>query len=288
MKKYTRLITGLLILLLALTGCADTGSSEPVPGRKRKPHEVVRLTPTPTPTPTVALTATPTPTKAPTATPTPTKPLPSFHGINAAEYGFSRKEVIDYFCEIALTSEFTHGATVDYVRKWTVPIVVSINGYPTSEDLQLVDRLFEALNTVEGFPGISITDGVRKANLEIYFLPYKEYQERAVPAVGDENSNGFSTFWYRDFIINRGEIGIMNDMTRTNKNHVILEEIVQVLGLQNDSYMYPDSLFYQAYNEPQWASDLDWLLLRYLYLPEIKPGMKEDAVRALAETLIFE
>lgn len=287
MKKHTRFVVVLLLLLLCLTGCAETDA--PAAGKKREPREAIRLTPTPTPTPTptTAVTATPTPTFVPTPTPTKT-PISSFYGIDASEFGFSRKEVMDYFCEVALTSEFTHGATVDYVRKWTTPIVASINGYPDNADLVLVGRLFEALNSVYGFPGISLADGTKAVNLEIYFLPYKEYQERAVPAVGDESSNGFSTFWYRDSVINRGEIGIMNDMTRTNKNHVILEEIVQVLGLQNDSYMYSDSLFYQAYNEPQWPSDLDWLLLRYLYLPEIKPGMKEDAVRSLAETLIFE
>lgn len=278
------LISLFLIIVLLLTGC---GQSAPEPGIHRSPAKVTptpRPTRKPTPTPTPVPTYTPTPSPAPTATPTPVLPDVS-DIIDASTYGYTVNEVLDYYCEVGLTSEFT--TLTEYsVRKWATPLSVYVTGYPEDADLELMDRLFEALNKVNGFPGISFCYSEEESNVILRILPYDEYQVYALPAVNNTASDGYSTIWFRSGVIERAEIGIQSDLTRNNKNHVILEEIVQSLGLQNDSYMYDDSLFYQNYNEPQWPSDLDWLLVRFLYSPLVQVRMSEDDVRAIGEQII--
>ena len=125
-------------------------------------------------------------------------------------------------------------------------------------------------------------------NFTMRFLDYEEYTSASLAAIGDGYTDGYSSIWFRGGEITDAEIGVCNDLSRTNKNHVILEEIIQALGLQNDTYDYPESLFYQGYNEPQWPCELDWFLIRFLYHPELAPMMKEPLVRMTAELIITE
>ena len=76
----------------------------------------------------------------------------------------------------------------------------------------------------------------------------------------------------------KSRIGIRTSMSQHERNSVIWEELVQCTGLQNDSYKYPESLFYQGYNEVQEPTKLDWILFEVLYHPAIQPGMTIDEV----------
>ena len=277
------------ICLICMLLCAACGKeAAPKKGVSREPDmktPVVTATPSPTEAPTPAPTETPTdtPTPVPTDTPTPTPWEEEY--IDISEYGFDAYDVVSYYLEIGMSSEYSNGNPINYVRKWTAPILVYVGGNPREQDLELIQRLFDALNGVYGFPGIELCDDVEIAGMEVYFLDPAEYFPASFRAVGTEISDGYSTIWFDNGVITRAEIGIRTDLTDRNKTHVILEEIVQALGLQNDSYSYPDSLYYQGFNEPQWPTDMDWLLVRFLYRPEMKPLMKEEEVLELAETV---
>lgn len=270
-----RLIAAMLCVLLFCTAC---GVKE---DRLRGEERRTKITEAPTASPT----GTPKPTELP-ATPTPT-PLPET-GIDAGRYGFTVEEVLNYYIEVGMSSEYANGNNIDFVRKWTSPIGVLVQGDPDEDDWAVINALFDALNEVDGFPGIHVCSGSEDFQMIIRFLPRDRYQNYAQEAVGNESTDGYSLIWFDGGVLTRAEIGIRKELERSNKNHVILEEIVQALGLQNDSYSYPDSLFYQGYNEPQWPTDLDWLLVRFLYSEELKPFMKEDDVRRIAYEIIKE
>ncbi|MBO4669602.1 MAG: DUF2927 domain-containing protein [Lachnospiraceae bacterium] len=274
----------LLLLLCAVLLAACTKETLPEAGKSRPAgKKTVTLAPTETPTPEATSTPTPTPTNTPTPTPEPIRML------DAGAVGLKKDDIVDYYCRVGLTSEYTNGNVIDFVRKWPTPILYTINGTPNADDLALVDRLIEALNGIEGFPGMYPADPQSDSvNFTMMFLDTDEYKAASLAAIGDEFTDGFSSIWFMGGDITQAEIGVCNDLTRTNKNHVILEEIIQALGLQNDTYDYPDSLFYQGYNEPQWPTELDWFLLRFLYHPELEPGMKEPNVRMTAELIIKE
>lgn len=209
--------------------------------------------------------------------------------LDAGAVGLKKADIVDYYCRVGLTSEFTNGNVIDYVRKWQLPIYYTVNGTPNEDDIALIERLVSALNQVDGFPGMYPADSEGdSANFIMMFLDYDEYKAASLAAVGTELTDGYSSIWFMGGDITQAEIGVCNDLTRTNKNHVILEEIIQALGLQNDTYDYPESLFYQGYNEPQWPCELDWFLVRFLYHPEITPMMKEPVVRMTAELIITE
>lgn len=270
----------IIILCAVLFVSCSKENSLPEAGRTRTGRKPAATeAPTDTPTPTL--------TPEPTDTPTPTPEGPKM--LDAGAVGLKKADIVDYYCRVGLTSEFTNGNVIDYVRKWQQPIYYTVNGTPNEDDIALIERLVSALNQVDGFPGMYPADSEGdSANFIMMFLDYDEYKAASLAAVGTELTDGYSSIWFMGGDITQAEIGVCNDLTRTNKNHVILEEIIQALGLQNDTYDYPESLFYQGYNEPQWPCELDWFLVRFLYHPEITPMMKEPVVRMTAELIITE
>ena len=279
-----------ILVLSVLCACILISCGKPVKttdtGVKRE-RSAITVTPTATPTPEPTPTIEPTPTSEPTPTGsvTPAVYVDPEACVDAARFGITSQDVIDYYCEVGMTSEY-NGPRRALVRKWTEPIMVTLEGDIESADMDLMERLFDYLNSINGFPGISFTSDDFESNFIIRILPEEQYQEYARPRVNGDATDGYSTIWYNEGIINKAEIGISADLERMNKNHVILEEIVQSLGLQNDSYSYPDSLFYQDYNTPQWPSDLDCLLVEFLYHPLVTPGIGKDEVISLSQSLI--
>ena len=66
---------------------------------------------------------------------------------------------------------------------------------------------------------------------------------------------------------------------------MILEEIYNGLGPIQDTSMRSDSIIYSEFSQPQNLTDIDELLLKLLYHPDILPGMNaqqcEQVIRAL-------
>ena len=193
--------------------------------------------------------------------------------------GYSKREIIDYFEDIALHAEY--GTNDNMVHKWGAPITVYVKGSPTWQDRQVLQDVFDRMNAVNGFPGIFETSQEASANLVIEFAYDRDYRN-ITPSNINDSTDGFASCWWQDSVIYKAKIGIRTSITQTERNSVIWEEMVQATGLQNDSYTYPESLFYQGYNEVQEPTTLDWLMFEVLYHPDIKAGMTP----AECETLI--
>ncbi|MBR6561952.1 MAG: DUF2927 domain-containing protein, partial [Oscillospiraceae bacterium] len=80
---------------------------------------------------------------------------------------------------------------------------------------------------------------------------------------------------------------VRHDLSQTLRNSVILEEIYNGLGPVQDTNLRPDSLIYQAYSEPQWLTDIDELIMRLLYHPEIRPGMNAQECEQVIRRLYY-
>ena len=105
----------------------------------------------------------------------------------------SVEDVITWFNEVCLDSEFVSGGDPSLVQKWDVPIVYMLHGETTEEDLAALDRFTRWLNTVEGFPGIFQTDDPLNANLHIHFTDTQGLTNIMGP--GYVGLDGAVTFW---------------------------------------------------------------------------------------------
>ena len=254
----------ILALAWMLTSCAAPYTSGQI-----DPAEEVHLT---EPTQTLP----PATTQAPAVPTEPPVPL--------AIPGVSADDAVLYFSEVCLDAEFSDSEAADLVQKWASPILYTINGSPTEEDLQTFSVFVDWLNDLEGFPGLAEASTPELMDLRIHFCTEQEL----LAIMGSEyaGTDGAVTFWFNDDnIIYDAVICIRSDLDQEVRNSVILEELYNCLGPVQDTLLREDSLIYQDYSTPQWLTPVDELILRLLYHPDIKPGMNqaecEQVIRSL-------
>ena len=197
--------------------------------------------------------------------------------------GVSVEDVILYFNEVCLDSESINSGDPSYVQKWAEPICYSLYGEYTDEDLATLSSFADWLNTIEGFPGISEAQVPENTNLRIHFCS----QSEMIDLMGENyyGMDGAVTFWYLYDEIYDAIICYRTDLDQYLRNSVILEEIYNGLGPIQDTSLRSDSIIYSEFSQPQELTDIDELLLRLLYHPDILPGMNaqqcEQVIRAL-------
>ena len=257
----------IILCILLLTGCT--------------PAE-----PAPTQTPTVAETAPPVtepPTEVPTEAPTEAVTLPPHSELYIP--GVEAEDVITYFNEVCLSAEFVNSGDPSYLQRWNAPITYRIHGDPTTEDLAKIEEFSGWLNTLFGFPGIYEAGEEEYANLRIHFCD----QETLIDLMGDNfyGTDGAVTFWYDEDVIYDAIICIRTDLDQYLRNSVILEELYNGLGPVQDTDLRTDSIIYSAYSEPQELTDMDELILKLLYHPELKCGMSAAECEAVIRKLYY-
>lgn len=189
--------------------------------------------------------------------------------------GLPLEQVLIYFQEVTAQTEYATGeGNPALIQKWFYPILVEIKGAPTERDLQILEDFFEKLNRVPGFPGISMATGLQQANLTISFLNHQQFQDEFSESICGEDAWGAAQYWYFNDTneIHTGRIGYRTDIPQLDRDSILLEEIVNLLGI-NDTVLREDSIVYQYSNSNLELSDVDWLLLELLYHPDIHSGM---------------
>ena len=217
----------------------------------------------------------------------PPAPPPPLHSDLYIE-GLAVEDVIRYFNEVCLDAEFVTGSgNASLVQKWSIPIIYQLNGTHTDDDLQVLKSFCDTLNAIEGFPGIRQADAQNTANTQIHFCS----ADALVDIMGSNYAgcDGAVTYWYYtdSNAIYTSTIAIRNDMSQYTRNSVIQEEIYNGLGATQDTDLREDSLIYSGFSEPQEMTEIDELILKLLYHPEIKCGMNIEECEAVIRQLYY-
>lgn len=204
---------------------------------------------------------------------------------------YTNEEVLSYFMSVAYQSEY--GGARDHNARWTSPIKYSVSGSPQEGDLETLKTLTDRLNEIEGFPGISEAENESEVNMEIYFVSMNDFSKYVSSARG--NFWGYANIWWtNDENGNNGKITdtvvLLADEipTRLERDSIIYEEVLQSLGLLQDTYDYYESVFYQDSNYQGEPAPIDWALVEILYSPRMITGASSAEGRALAEQIIAE
>lgn len=204
-----------------------------------------------------------------------------------SEPEYPLEDVLTWFDEVVLQVEYTDGTgDPSLVQKWLAPISYRIDGEPTDEDLAVLEDFFAQLNRLPGFPGIYEAAEEEAENLTLSFLGPEEFQNDFSDAVNGEDAWGAAQFWYYTDTneLHTARIGYRTDIDQASRNSIILEEIVNCLGI-TDTVLREDSIVYQYSNDNLALSDEDWLILELLYSPEIRPGMGAEECHAIIEDI---
>jgi hypothetical protein len=185
-----------------------------------------------------------------------------------------------YFLEIALGSEY--GQAPLQIRKWKHPIYLAIDGEPMPEYLAAeLQQVIQELNLLIEASGISLTCQTQidaHTNLIVYLGSPQGYTQSVEPLARpfiDENK-GFCYVHFNDRNeIYSGSVFLNTEagLAEAYLKHLLREELTQALGLLQDSYTYPESIFYQKWTSTNTYAPIDKHLIRVLYAPWIRPGM---------------
>ena len=190
----------------------------------------------------------------------------------------SQNNVIDsYFYEIAYRSEFNDKI---YTKKWNEDIKIFISDYKSDLNyndslIDVIDslkieliRIVDDLNNYIDPINLTIVNDSTESNFFIYFGS-SEWFNINVPQTKPYTKSNYGLAWttVSNNIITKSEVyvDLHRISTTKEKRHLLREEVTQSLGLFNDSYKYPSSIFYQGWTDVTEYSDIDIALIKKLY-----------------------
>jgi hypothetical protein len=184
------------------------------------------------------------------------------------DYSRYDDETTSYFKEIALELEFSDLVKTEPVR-WTedMHIFLEENATPLirKELNRIVGELNELINPIE----ISIVNKKSEANCHIYFDDVNGFlkniseanrektRERLNVNCGYFSSGNNNAYLHIDLAKIDGDTDA--------QKHLLREELTQCLGLFNDSWSYPESMFYQGWTHTTDYAEIDKRLIDLLY-----------------------
>lgn len=202
---------------------------------------------------------------------------------------YTLQQIQEYFEEVVLDAEYSKGTGDSaLVQKWTEPIAYRIYGKSTEEDRTILNNFLAQLNQIPGFPGFYTAEAEGLETLRIHFLEPNLFRDSFSAVVNGEDAYGAMEFWYYTDSneIYSARIGYRTDLDQMTRNSILLEEIVNMLGI-SDTLLREDSITYQYSNENLALSDVDWILLKLLYHPDILCGMDARSCGEVIEELYY-
>jgi hypothetical protein len=191
------------------------------------------------------------------------------------------KSVIAYFKEIALGFEF--GGATKVTRRWETTMKIYVGGNPNAAHLAELSKIINEVNLLAttSFEMMVVSDSSQS---NYYLFCGSGDQFGAIyPGLKNlvaANFGLFNVYWNGQDAIISGFMYV--DIMRANEQeqlHLLREELTQSLGLANDSFLYPESIFQQdfATKVTEYAK-IDKDLIRLLYHPEMENGLDETKV----------
>ncbi len=171
-------------------------------------------------------------------------------------------EAKEYFNDIVMSSEFKGKMSSSF--KWNKNMKIFVEGENSpvlmSELYRIVSELNDIVNPIE----IEIVENYNDANMFVYFGSASGFVSLH-PSIRSSQLN--NNFGYFKVDSEKGEMYV--DIYRTTEidaqKHLLREELTQSLGLFNDSYKYPESIFYQGWTTTTEYAPIDRELIDMLY-----------------------
>lgn len=187
-------------------------------------------------------------------------------------------QLINYFTGIAFGSEYSGG---NVLVSWNQPVKIRLLGSYSKADSSQVRTVIYELDRLLPTTNLRLVE--HDENISLLFTDQQGF-DRYAPSYANKNAGYFRIRWHpKTKYMTGGRILVRSaGITQVQRNHVIREEITQVLGLMRDSDIFQDSIFYQEYSETDTYSVMDKRVL--LLLDALKPltgHSKEDIERFL-------
>jgi hypothetical protein len=170
-----------------------------------------------------------------------------------------------YFNKVAYGNEFD--ANDNSLSKWNQDINIYVVGEKRTILMKELNKIIGELNGLINTIDINIVSNESDANFIILFGSAEDYNNYDEESIGYTDHNQGLFIAYGGSNLTRATMYV--DVERTTRDdaqkHLLREELTQSLGLCNDSYDYPESIFYQGWTETTEYADIDKELIQMLY-----------------------
>ena len=175
---------------------------------------------------------------------------------------FGHDSVVEYYNEIAGKSEY--GDPTATFCKWKKDVKIFFDFEDSDTIKKYTEEIIKDLNDLIYPISISITNKKSEANLVVYCGNFLDYKKR-YNVVIEGQFNGFTCTNTYNSTIYSGYVFINERLKGVKLKSVIREEITQSFGLANDSWKYPDSIFFQGANTQITFSEIDKAIIKMHY-----------------------
>jgi len=179
--------------------------------------------------------------------------------------GTSQNELDEYFNEVVASSEYDPENHT--ISKWKKDVKIFVKGTKKQNLMTELNSIVTELNGLIEPIDIKIVNKESDANLVLFFGSpegFTKLYPNLKPYM-EENWGLFEIFGEEEITSGRVFIDIVRNTGLAAQKHVLREELTQSLGLCNDSYSYPESIFYQDWSETNEYAEIDKELIKMLY-----------------------
>lgn len=195
---------------------------------------------------------------------------------------FSPNEIQSLFLEVGFGQEF--GQNSARLRKWNSEIRIFVEGHPTDTLAVQIEEVIAELEALSTYIEIKQVDSQEASNCRLFLGRKEDYVQSVEPKAAGiaEGNSGFATIaWNNTNEIIRASacIDVVSYSDEQLLEHVLREELAQILGLINDTEIYDNTIFSQFNSDRVSYSEIDRELIGYMLGNELQPGMcKGEAV----------
>jgi hypothetical protein len=172
------------------------------------------------------------------------------------------EETKNYFKEIAFGREFDEESNVLY--KWKTDILIYVDGEKLGYLMDELNKVIKELNDIIIPIEIKIVKSKKESNFVVYFGDHLTFHKRYrlfSPELLEHNMGYFELYYGSGVMY----VELYRNTDKISHKHLIREELTQSIGLVNDSYLYPESIFYQGWTKTLEYSKIDKELIELLY-----------------------
>lgn len=184
---------------------------------------------------------------------------------------------LNYFYETVFHEDF-RVKKLNIISKWNFSPKIAVVSDQNSEEIRYVQKAIAEINELNLPIKLSLANTNASPSIKIFFGDldkvgaFLKLDSSSIKEIDPTSHFGQGSSISYDGIIDKAYIGIYfteKDMSQSTRYKLVLEEIIQSLGITGDSYGYPSSLFFESYNPDKSLTPLDVDLLSLLYEPVI-------------------
>lgn len=203
--------------------------------------------------------------------------------------------LVGFFETVVFGAEIDDRMKSLVIARWGGALRISVKGQATPEHIQSVRRHLAVIKNLTGISIEKVEAPEKPENLTILFLPATEMAKVKIKGVDPAYirqiagplSCYFLSFKKPPDTIVRGVIVVNTQRTEDAIDHCLLEELVQSMGLPNDTDMLRPSIF-SDHDQLFSLSRSDEILLRTLYDARMTEGLGHDAALNVARKIISD